>query len=290
MPIVLDQFYTGSAIQLDQFDESIIPTYNVTERAAVAFSASDAGFEFDVVYEIGLGANVDIYTVDQVEFVDPPSAPVYQVSDATRVTMLFGDSVEYVAFDAVFEVTDGASVSLGADALFEYLPNEPGDYFVAERAAVSFTFSDQMSFTASEEVYSVDGSYDALAAWLSPTPSELPLDFGSIPSPVERVEFVVNSVDPNWQGNSGPFGGTIAVALELVDGEGNITPLSSLSVNQPRATFLNIDGANDTFLALRAALAAGDARLRIGGYEAFPDRSFPVGFSGTTTVRAEALA
>lgn len=285
MTIVYGQLISGGNIIYGQLDQSLITAYNHAGQDVIALSANGT-HSLDIVYEHGLGAEVDVYSVDGHEFVATPTAPSYAHTGVNEMQLFDAGTHEHIPFLAVYVHTDPIEFDLSDNGVHLFTPGSATDYL--HSGTDSFTLSSSgthsysAAFDASTAVYDI-----VIEPWLDSTASDNVIDFTGLAT-ISSVRFSINSSDVDWVSGIGPSGGALAAAFEIVTANNEVIPISSVNSQYPLAVLFS--GGFDRFDDVSAALLSGPVTVRVGGYEGFQTYSIPNRINGLSTVTVQALA
>ncbi|MDJ0789286.1 MAG: hypothetical protein QNK05_20975 [Myxococcota bacterium] len=289
MTIVYGQLDSGGNLVYGQLDQSLIVSYNHFGVDTLALS-DNGTHQQDVIWEHGLGADYDIYAAGLHEYLPPPASVSYTHSGRDAISLFCTGAHEHIV-PVVVHVHSGAqSLSLSDNGSHVHFPGAAGDYIHSASDTITISSSGAHGFTPSQFIITQQAVVPLLSEWLSDTPDQVTMDFSALGSEIDRVTFELSSTDPNFVAGGGPLGGVASAVVELVKGNGAVVPVVSLSSQYPRATLFDYPAQSEVFSELVGEMVAGPVTFRIGGYEALVDRSLPLSFVESSTLRVDALS
>lgn len=284
MTIVFGQALNGDNIIFGQLDESLIVTFSHSGVDSVAL-ADNGTHELIPVHEHGLGITYDVYLSGIHEFVQAPAAPNYLHSGSNVLSVFDAGTHEHLPVVVVFDHPGVDTVTYEFAGGHVHFPGAAGDFIHSGTDSVGFPFRGTHAFIPPTGVLTSQFNL-TVTEWLGNDPSQNEIDFSSL-SEIELVNFSMVSDDPFWVGNAGPQGGEVSAVIELVEADGTIHSVASLSAAFNQVTLF--DGSYERFDEIAAALEGGPVNVRIGGYESFAEYSIPLALSGSSAISAQAL-
>lgn len=288
MSLRFDNAFDGASLIFDYQDRV---GYLQTDSTIITLSDNGTHEHVDII-EHGLFAYHEIYAAGTHEHLPEPQPFSYNHTTPVSITLISVGTHEYVD---KFVVWDQEKPGAGEDYKVilsdnGYHVHWPGGDDYIQTGDDSYTLSDNgtHSFLASTYVAVSEHVTDYIERWLGAVPTDVVVDFSSLASSVGRVTFTLECANELYTANSGPDGGSVSAAIEVVT-ETEVLSIVSLSNNYPRATVFDYGAQSENFLKMSAAMAAGPVTLRVGGYEGLVDRSLPLRLSGEATLRVEAL-
>jgi hypothetical protein len=104
-------------------------------------------------------------------------------------------------------------------------------------------------------------------------------------SQISSIRLQFDSVDPDWRDGLGPGGGTVGVAIYVVNDANAGVPITSLYHSVSSLTLT--PGSGSFFTTIGGLLLDGQIVFRLGAFEAFPTFSNPLTLHGLSSLRVE---
>jgi hypothetical protein len=104
-------------------------------------------------------------------------------------------------------------------------------------------------------------------------------------SQISSIRLQFDSVDPDWRDGVGPGGGTVGVAIYVLNDANASVPITSLYHSVSSWTLT--PGSGSFFTNIAGLLLDGQITFRLGAFEAFPTSSNPLTLHGQSSFRVD---